>query len=114
MAEANACVSLDLLEEYRAVPDALRANGKITALQFQALVAGIAIFVAEARLVEPTKSIRVCRDPKDDMVLECCLAAKATTLVTGDRDLLEVDLSAVTGLRRLRIMSPRAFVDSMR
>ena len=76
MAEANACVSLDLLEEYRAVPDARRANGKITALQFQALVAGIAIFVAEARLVEPTKSIRVCRDPKDDMVLECCLAAK--------------------------------------
>lgn len=67
--------------------------------------------VAEARLVEPTKTVRVCRDPKDDMVLEFCRAAGANFLITGDRDLLDLDVSGVGGLRRLRIVSPRAHLD---
>lgn len=79
--------------------------------QWQSLVAGIAAFVAEARLVHPTRPVRACRDPKDDMVLECCRAARARFLITGDRDLLSLDVAGTAGLRRLRIVSPRAYLD---
>jgi putative PIN family toxin of toxin-antitoxin system len=69
---AEVCVSPELLAEYRAVPQALLAARKITAEQFGGLVAGIAAFVSEARMLVPTQAVRVCRDRKDDMVLECC------------------------------------------
>jgi len=67
LSTSDVCVSEDLLAEYRDVPDALRAERKVNAEQWQALVAGIAAFVAEARLVEAMKPVRACRDPKDDM-----------------------------------------------
>jgi uncharacterized protein len=110
LATSEICVSEDLLAEYRAVPEALRAGRKVTAAQRQALVAGIAAFVAEARVVEPTKQVRICRDPKDDMVLECCRAARAQLLVTGDRDLLDLDIFGAVGLRKLQIVSPRRYL----
>ena len=111
LSTSEVCVSADLLAEYRSIPDALRAGRKVNPEQWQALLAGIAAFVAEARLVEPTRPVRVCRDPKDDMVLECCCAAGASFLITGDRDPLDLDVSGVAGLRRLRIVSPRAYID---
>jgi len=111
LSTSDVCVSGDLLAEYRNIPDALRAARKVNAEQWQALLAGIAAFVAEARLIEPTRLVRVCRDPKDDMVLECCRAARANFLITGDRDLLNLDVSRIAGLRRLRIVSPRTYVD---
>ena len=49
------------------------------------------------------------------MVLECCLAAKADFLITGDKDLLEIDSRALTetGLGRLGILSPRDFLTTI-
>ncbi|NIQ06223.1 MAG: toxin-antitoxin system toxin component, PIN family protein, partial [Candidatus Korarchaeota archaeon] len=38
-------------------------------------------------------------DPKDDMLLECCAAAEADLLITGDKDLLDLtrqELASVT------------------
>ena len=112
---AEVCVSPDLLAEYRAVPQALLAGAKINAEQFRSLVAGIAAFVSEARMLDPTQPVRVCRDRKDDMVLECCLAARADRLITGDRDLLELGpgLAGVAVLKRLRIVTPRSYVDEV-
>jgi len=111
LSTAEVCVSADLLAEYRSVPDALRVAHKVNADQWQSLVAGIAAFVAEARMVHPTRLVRACRDPKDDMVLECCRAARARFLITGDRDLLSLDVTGTAGLRRLRIVSPRSYLD---
>ena len=39
-------------------------------------------------LVRPTRAIRACRDPKDNIFLECALAGRVDCLVTGDLDLL--------------------------
>jgi putative PIN family toxin of toxin-antitoxin system len=83
-------VSSDLLKEYREVPAALAKRGKIDNRQFLALISGIAAVVANASMVHPKKRLRICRDPKDDMLLECCLTAKADLLVTGDLDLLSI------------------------
>jgi predicted nucleic acid-binding protein len=85
--------------EYREVPAVLVKRGKIDNRQFVALIAGIASVVANAGLVHPKKRMEICRDPKDDMLLECCLAARAGLLVTGDLDLLSIsDLPFAVGI----------------
>ena len=57
------------------------------------------------QIIEHTLKIKgVCRDPDDDNILACALAAKAEYLVTGDADLLE--LKSYQGIR---IITPRDF-----
>jgi putative PIN family toxin of toxin-antitoxin system len=47
----------------------------------------------------------VCRDPKDDMVLECAVNAEAQLVVTGDNDIL-----ALGSFRDIRIVTPRTYL----
>ena len=47
----------------------------------------------------------VCRDPDDDMVLACAVAAGATYLVARDKDLL--DMQQYEGIA---IVTPEAFL----
>lgn len=111
--EAQVWVSPDLLEEYREVPLQLLREQKISHDQWRALVVGIATFCTRVKLIHPRKKLSICRDPEDDMVLECCRSARARFLITGDKDLLEIrqeELEQV-GLRRLRILRPRAFLE---
>ncbi|WP_436410319.1 putative toxin-antitoxin system toxin component, PIN family [Parapedobacter flavus] len=42
----------------------------------------------DCKVFHITKSIKACRDPKDDKYLELAVAAKASCLITGDNDLL--------------------------
>lgn len=94
------------------MPIELEAAEKITREQTTVLVAGIAAFVSEAHLCAPKKPLLICRDPEDNMVLECCLAARADLLITGDRDLLEIPRTPLraAGLQRLRILRPASYV----
>jgi predicted nucleic acid-binding protein len=41
------------------------------------------------------------------MLLECCLAAKANILITGDKDLLEIEHLSF----ELQIITPREFIE---
>jgi uncharacterized protein len=50
-------------------------------------------------------TIKVCRDPHDDMFLECAVLAKADLLVAGDKDLLT--LGAYKGTR---IVTPSEYL----
>ena len=59
------------------------------------------------RFVTPQQSLRVAADPDDDRILECAVEAGADAIVSGDRDLLELNT-----FRNLPIMSPRQFLDS--
>lgn len=53
-----------------------------------------------AHLVRPKSlTVRVSRDRDDDHVIACALAAKATLIVSGDRDLR--DLATYKGIRIL-------------
>jgi putative PIN family toxin of toxin-antitoxin system len=70
------------------------------------LIAGIASVVASASVVRPAKRVKICRDPSDDMIVNCCLAAGADYLVSGDRDLLEIPEAALP----FRIVTPAAFL----
>jgi len=44
----------------------------------------------EAEFIEVTSDIRLCRDPKDDFLLSLAKDGKATHLITGDKDLLDI------------------------
>ena len=112
--EAAPYVTEALLEEYRDVAPRLLADGKIDQEQLESLVTGFATFVAAARVVESRQEVAICRDPEDNVVLECCRAARATVLITGDSDLLELAtvVPRVSGLRQLRILTPRSYLES--
>ena len=106
-AEAELFASPDLLKEYRDVPLALEGEGKLTHAQLKALISGLAAFVTRAILVNPQRKLSICRDKEDNMLLECCLEARARFLVSGDKDLLELrDLPS-----DLRVLTPRQFLE---
>jgi len=48
----------------------------------------LAFILLRGELVVPQRRITVCRDPKDDIVLEVAVAGQADFIVTGDNDLL--------------------------
>ncbi len=48
----------------------------------------IGLLTELGELVKPERRVAICRDPKDNMVIEAALAGKAEFVVTGDNDLL--------------------------
>jgi len=54
--------------------------------------------------VVPARRIDVCRDPTDNMLLEAALAGQADAIVSGDNDLLTLNL-----FEGIPILSPEAF-----
>lgn len=66
-----------------------------------------AFYCLKAIHIEVQGSVRgICRDPNDDMVLECAIVAGAELIIADDKDLLA--LGAYEGIR---VLSPRAFLD---
>jgi uncharacterized protein len=61
---------------------------------------------AIARLVKPSVRLQVADDPDDNDVLECALAAQASMIVTGDKDLLRL-----SPFRGIRILTPAQFLE---
>lgn len=56
--------------------------------------------------VEILSPIRACRDPKDDKFLEVAVHGRADVIVTGDRDLLELN-----PFRGIAILTPREYLE---
>jgi uncharacterized protein len=59
--------------------------------------------------VEITSTLRACRDPDDDKLLEIAVIGNADCIVTGDQDLPVLD-----PFRGVRILSPSAFMEAVR
>ena len=59
----------------------------------------------ESHLIAVTEALQVCRDPKDDQVLELAVNGNATCIVTGDSDLL-----VLNPFRGIEIVSPAEFL----
>jgi putative PIN family toxin of toxin-antitoxin system len=70
---------------------------------------GIADLIAlRGELVTPAERIRVCRDPDDDHVLEAAIAGNAEFIVTGDADLLELEV-----FRKIKIVRAGEFLTAL-
>lgn len=62
-----------------------------------------------AKIIFSDESITLCRDLKDNIVLECALAGKANFIVTGDKDLL-----ALKKLKNISIITPKKFIKQLK
>ena len=63
--------------------------------------------VGTGMLVEVTEAIIVCRDPKDNMILELAVSGNADIIVTGDSDLL-----VLHPFRDVFILNPQTFLEN--
>ena len=61
--------------------------------------------IRESELIEITESVRACRDPEDDRILELAVNGHAGFIITGDADLL-----ALNPFRGTRILAPADFL----
>jgi putative PIN family toxin of toxin-antitoxin system len=61
-----------------------------------------------AHIVEPTVSVKLCRDPADDKFLICALSAGADFLVSGDADLL-----SIRDIHGIPIVTAREFLEKL-
>ena len=62
-------------------------------------------FMRKAELVEITETVAACRDPKDHQILELAVSGNADCIVTGDDDLLTLNL-----FRGIAIITPADFL----
>jgi putative PIN family toxin of toxin-antitoxin system len=62
-------------------------------------------FISVAALIEVVDHVDVCRDPKDNAVLELALSGGATHIVTGDEDLL-----VLNPFQGITIITPEQFL----
>jgi putative PIN family toxin of toxin-antitoxin system len=67
----------------------------------------LALLALRGELVNPSRSVQVCRDPSDDMFIAAALEGKAEWVVTGDQDLLTLEK-----FERVRFVSPRIFLQA--
>jgi len=68
----------------------------------------MAVLALRGERVHPVRSVRVCRDPKDDMLIEAALAGAAEYVVTGDEDLL-----SMKKFETVRFVTPRTFLAAL-
>lgn len=65
----------------------------------------LGLIALRGELVVPTRKVKICRDPKDNMFIEAALAGQAEVVVTGDEDLL-----TLKDFETVRFITPRAFL----
>jgi putative PIN family toxin of toxin-antitoxin system len=87
--------SMVLLEELAEVLSRPAATKRLAVID-QTPAAIVGVYLDAVELDEPVGVKRVARDPDDDHVLACALAARADLIVSGDADLL--DLKAFEGI----------------
>lgn len=63
-------------------------------------------YTANVTIVRPETHQQVCRDPDDDMFLDCAIAADAHLIVSGDDDLL-----AIGEYQGIPILTVREFLE---
>jgi len=56
-------------------------------------------------IVEVLQPVRAARDPKDDKILDAAVNGRADVIVTGDKDLLDLD-----PFRGIAIVTPAAYL----
>ncbi len=61
----------------------------------------LASFLEISEPILITKRVSKCRDPRDNKFLELAVCGKASSIITGDKDLL-----ALHPFRRIKIMNP--------
>lgn len=72
------------------------------------ITALVAHYTALISQISPTTVPHISRDPDDDHVIACALTANANLIVSGDRDLLDIDV-----YQGIRIITARQALESV-
>lgn len=83
--EINPFATIDIMAEYCRIIDKVACKRPDVAARWKSQIAKI------MTIIEKNETVEVCRDPKDNMFLECAIAANAYYLVSGDSDLLVLE-----------------------
>ena len=83
--EINPFATIDIMAEYCRIIDKVACKRPDVAAKWKSQIAKI------MTIIEKNETVEVCRDPKDNMFLECAIAANAYYLVSGDSDLLVLE-----------------------
>jgi putative PIN family toxin of toxin-antitoxin system len=67
----------------------------------------LGLLALRGELVNPSRPVRACRDPDDDMLIEAALEGKAEWVVTGDQELLTLEK-----FEGIRFVTPRTFLQA--
>ena len=95
-------LSRQILDEYQRVAAAL--SSKFPTVDILPIIELVTI---HGQFVDTQGfNISVCEDPDDDKFLECAVAGKCKTIISGNKHLLEL-----TGYKGITVLSPRNFVD---
>lgn len=78
----------------------------ISQISIQQLVRDITI---NGEKIDIKETLKVCRDPKDDMFLELAVNGNADYLITGDNDLLSLN-----PFREIMILTPNDFLEKVK
>ena len=68
----------------------------------------IAWYKYNTRRIIVDQRVAICRDPKDDILLELAKQIEADYIITGDKDLLVLDR-----FENCKIVTPRTFIESI-
>ena len=94
-------ISLQLVDELRRV---LRDKFTLGSVEIDKIISEIKDF---AEIVTPRVTLQVVeKDPPDDRVLECAVAAKADFIISGDKHLLDLG-----NFREIKIVGPAEFLE---
>jgi putative PIN family toxin of toxin-antitoxin system len=98
---------LDELEEVLTRPKLIRCG-----LRPADAINLVGFFRRWADLVQLSGDIHLCRDPKDDMVIETAVRGNADVLVSNDKNLTDLDDAALAYLAEtgVRVLSPHQFL----
>jgi uncharacterized protein len=77
--------TVDILEEY------LRVITKVGKYDPELIELWTGFLLQHLILIEKNTTLKTCRDPHDNMFLECVVSAAADCLVSGDDDLLVLE-----------------------
>ena len=95
-------LSRQILAEYQRVAEAL--SSKFPTVDILPIIELVTI---HGQFVDTQGfDLSMCEDPDDDKFLECAVAGKCKTIISGDKHLLKL-----TGYEGITVLSPRNFVD---
>lgn len=100
--EVFAYASKSIVDEYLEIIDEMinSKQGKITKKILDP-------FIKKLIVIKPTTKIELSRDSDDDKFIECAVDSKATYIVSGDKDLLDIKK-----YKNIEIVTAKKFCDN--
>ncbi len=104
LSKGKVVISADLISEYKST----LLNEKFDPfISKQLRETELSLFIDCCDVIVPHEKITACRDADDNMCLELAVSANASCIVTGDKDLLDLN-----PFRGISIMTPNDFLNS--